>query len=143
MATKSFAASIKDWRDLTVEKLELVIKQSAQDVMEKAQLDKGNGGNMPVDLGNLRNTSFVSGLNGSISAKGSGDAYVGVIAGMELGDVFFGGWTAEYAMRMEYGFVGTDSLGRRYNQAGNYFANNAAAQWQSIVAMNAQKARSL
>lgn len=141
--TKSFAAQIKDFRDLTVEKLTLVVQESAQEVMSIAQLDKASGGRMPVDLGNLRNSSFVSGLNGSVTASGSGDAYVGVIAGMELGDVFFGGWKAEYAMRMEYGFVGTDSLGRTYNQQGNYFANSAAEQWQQIVAMNAQKARSL
>lgn len=140
---KTFAAAVKDFRNLTVEKLELVVKQSTQDVMETAQRDKGSGGNMPVDIGFLRNSSFVSGLNGSISAGGSGDAYVGVIAGMELGDVFFGGWTADYAMRMEYGFVGTDSLGRRYNQQGNFFAQQAAAQWQNFVALNAQKARSL
>lgn len=140
---KTFAAQIKKFRDLTVEKLELVVKQSAQDVMEIAQTEKGAGGRMPVDLGFLRNSSFVAGLNGSISAKGSGDAYVGVIAGLELGDTFFAGWTAEYAMRMEYGFVGTDKLGRTYNQSGNFFAQSAAAQWQNIVAMNAQKARSL
>lgn len=32
----------------------------------------------------------------------------------------------EYARRQEYGFTGTDSLGRQYDQAGSFFMSKAA-----------------
>jgi hypothetical protein len=138
---KTFTAQMQDFADLTKQKMELVFKQSAQDVGEIAQAPKAGGGNMPVDTGFLRN-SMVAGLNGSTSLSGA-DAYVLAIAGAELGDSVFMGWTAAYALRMEYGFVGTDAAGRTYNQPGNFFAANAAQQWQAIVAKNAAKARAL
>lgn len=138
---KTFTAEVERFADLTRRKMELVFKQSAQDVFEIAQTPKANGGNLPVDTGFLRNT-FVSGLNGTTSATGP-DAYVMTIAGAELGDSVIGGWTAAYALRMEYGFTGTDASGRSYNQQGNFYALGAARQWQAIVARNAAKARSL
>lgn len=137
---KTFLAAVKGWSDLTKQKMELVVKQSAQDVASIAQTDKASGGNMPVDTGFLRNT-FQSSLNGSTALTGP-DSYAAIIAGMELGDVFEGGWTAAYALRMEYGFVGTDSRGRTYNQAGNFYALNAIQQWQAIVATNVAKVKS-
>lgn len=137
----TFTVQMQAFADLTKAKLELVFKASAQDVFEIAQRPKALGGNIPVDTGFLRN-SFVSGLNGSTALSGP-DAFVAAIASAELGDAVFGGWTAAYARRMEYGFTGTDSRGRTYNQAGNHFALNAVQQWQQIVARNAEKARAL
>lgn len=121
--------------DLTTDKLELVFKQSAQDMFSEAQTPKAMGGNMPVDSGTLRN-SFVSALNGQGGTKGP-DAYVMTIAGMELGDSIFGGWgggEASYALHVEYGTS---------RMAGSFFALRAAQQWPQIVAANAQKARNL
>lgn len=141
MASRTFTAQVAAFADLTRKKMELVVKQSAQDVFEAAQTPKASGGRMPVDSGFLRN-SMVAGLNGSTAMTGA-DAYVMAIAGMDLGDSVFGGWTAKYALRMEYGFTGTDALGRTYNQQGNFFALSAAQQWQAIVAQNAAKARAL
>lgn len=137
----TFTAQIADFAAKAQRKAELVLKQSAQDVFEIAQTPKAQGGNLPVDTGFLRN-SFVAGLNGSTNLTGP-DAYTLAIAGMELGDSLFGGWSANYARRMEYGFIGTDSRGRTFNQAGNHFALNAAQQWQAIVQRNAEKARNL
>jgi hypothetical protein len=56
-----------------------------------------------------------------------------VILTANLGDTIYIGWTAAYAMRMEYGFQGPDSLGRVYNQPGNGFARSAAQNWPKIV----------
>lgn len=130
--TRSFTAQIKAFRDLTEQKLELVVKASAQEVFKTAQTPKAQGGRMPVDTGFLRN-SFVSGLNGSTSLSGA-DAYVLAVAGMGLGDTVFGGWTADYAKHVEYGTS---------RMAGSFFALNAAQQWQAIVSRNAAKARAL
>ena len=138
MATK-FEAQIDKWVNQTSKDLELIFKQSAQELFSKAQTPVAQGGNMPVDTGFLRN-SFVAGLNGSTSLKGP-DAYVAAIAGAKLGDVVFGGWTAKYAARIEFGFSGQDSLGRTYNQDGRGFARKAAMEWQQIVQRNAAKVR--
>lgn len=138
MVTK-FAAQLDKWANQTSRDLELIFKESAQELFSKAQTPVAQGGNMPVDTGFLRN-SFVSGLNGSTSLTGP-DAYVAAIAGAKLGDVVFGGWTAKYAARIEFGFSGQDSLGRTYNQDGRGFARKAAMEWQQIVQRNAAKVR--
>lgn len=135
---QSFTAAIEAFGIKTKAKAEAVLKESAQEVFALAQTPqpsvKQTGGSfeqgkIPVDTGILRN-SFVSGLNGSTSLSGA-DAYTAAIAGMEIGDSIFGGWTAEYARAIEYG---TENI------AGRFFAGNAVRQWQAIVARNAQKA---
>ena len=73
---QTFVAQLQRFADLTTDKLELVFKQSAQDMFSEAQTPKAMGGNMPVDSGTLRN-SFVSALNGQGGTKGP-DAYVTV-----------------------------------------------------------------
>lgn len=123
---QTFTAQVKAFADKAKASAEAVVKQSAQEVFEIAQTPVAQGGNMPVDTGFLRN-SMVAGLNGSTSLSGP-DAYVLAIAGMELGDSVFGGWTANYARHVEYGARGLP---------GRHFALNAARQWQAIVAKNA------
>lgn len=44
------------------------------------------------------------------------------------------GSDAPYAARIEFGFVGTDSLGRRYNQAGQPYLTPAIEQTKDAVA---------
>ena len=126
----TFTAEIEGFAKLTREKVEVVFKQSAQDVFEAAQRPKAQGGNMPVDTGFLRNT-FVAEYNGFSTGP---DAYVMQIAEMELGDALVGGWTAQYARHVEYGTS---------RMAGSFFALRAAQQWQSIVARNAERAKNL
>jgi hypothetical protein len=128
----TFTAQIKAFTDKTNEKLEAVIKQSAQEVFSIAQTPKAQGGRMPVDTGFLRN-SLVSELNGATVGKGS-DAYTLAIAGADVGDVIFAGWTANYARFMEYGTSRTP---------GNFYMLSAAQQWQAIVARNAELVRNL
>lgn len=128
----TFTAQIKAFADKTNEKLEAVIKKSAEEVFSIAQTPKDMGGRMPVDTGFLRN-SLVSQLNGAAVGAGS-DAYTMAIAGAEVGDVIFAGWTAHYARFMEYGTSRT---------AGNFYMLSAAQQWQAIVARNAELVRNL
>lgn len=56
-----------------------------------------------------------------------------VINQMQGGDRIFFVNNAAYAMRIEYGFNDVDSLGRRYNQAGQYFVTRNGARWQQFV----------
>jgi hypothetical protein len=41
---------------------------------------------------------------------------------------------------LEFGFVGTDSLGREYHQAGRAWVRLAQQQWPQIVARTAAEA---
>jgi hypothetical protein len=134
---KSFAASVADWANRTKAAQLSVMRDSVADVIEDAGLPKAQGGRMPVDTGNLRNT-VASGLNGEFGPDDSSNIEL-TINEMEPGDVARFAWTAEYAMRMELGFVGTDALGRTYEQDGNHFVGGAAAKWEQIVAVNAEK----
>lgn len=128
----TFQAQIKAFADRSREKLEAVVKQSAQEVFSIAQTPKAQGGRMPVDTGFLRN-SLIATLNGS-AVGGGADAYTLAIAGAELGDTIFAGWTANYARFMEYGTS---------KATGNFYMLNAAQQWQAIVARNAELVRNL
>jgi len=131
----TFTAQIKAFTDRAKEKMETVVKQSAQEVFSIAQTPKARGGRMPVDTGTLRGSLTLS-LNGSTVSSGP-DAYVLAVAGMELGDVIFGGWggpAAGYARHQEYGTS---------RMPGNFYMLSAAQQWQAIVARNAELVRNL
>lgn len=51
---------------------------------------------------------------------------------MTFGETLFFVNNAIYGMRLNYGFVGADSLGREYNQPGRYFVEDAIAKWYTI-----------
>lgn len=116
-------------------RVDAVVKQSFQEVIESAQLSRFKGGNMPIRDGFLRNSGVAaigrlpSGESekpdGYSSPSGwSGDAVAIVIFRAKPGEAIFFGWTAEYAKYME----------RRYG-----FMRLAAQKWDRIVAKNAAK----
>ena len=135
--TESFSAQVNAYVSETIERSTAVFKQSAQDVIADAQTRKKDGGRMPIKLSFLRN-SHVSGLNGSTSLSGA-DNYSLTIARAKLGDSITGGWTADYALRIEFGFNDTDSLGRSYRQPPQFFLRGAAQKWQQFVDANSRK----
>jgi hypothetical protein len=94
---------------------------------------------VPVKTGNLARSVVVDNRPPQI-VKGlaKGDYSLG-IANIKPGDTIYLGWQAAYSRRLNYGFVGADSLGRVYNQSGYGFAEATAAKWPSIVARNAAK----
>lgn len=83
---------------------------------------KVQGGKMPVNSGFLRNSSVVS-------TEGPPDGTVGdpalVFSTVELGQTVWAGWTAAYALRMEHGVYGEDSLGRVSAQPRKGFMRSA------------------
>jgi hypothetical protein len=138
--TKTFAASIAGFSDKVQRRATLVLRSAAQDVASQAQTVKGAGGRMPIDTGNLR-ASFTSILNGS--ALTGEDSYVATLGNAELGDHLRFEWRTDYAARMEFGFVGTDSRGRNFNQSGNLFASTAIANWANLVDKYARQAEAM
>ena len=81
----------------------------------------------------LASTSAMPSTGGP-DAKYSGQDVGLVTAGLQLDQTVWLGYQAIYARRLNYGFVGQDSLGRNYNQAGAHFVEGAIAEWPSIVA---------
>lgn len=131
---KTFAAQLRGIADKNVDKMEAVLSASVEDVMFEAQLSDDDGGKMPVDTSDLRN-SLVSELNGTEIGQGP-DSYVLTAQAMGIGDIARFAWTTAYARRMHFGFVGEDSLGRAYNQPGCFWIDGAAMNWQQIVNKN-------
>lgn len=144
---KTFAASIRDFASRTKEAMDDVLRSSVEDVMALASATQESyktregpaiQGFVPVNTGHLRNT---------LAADVNGDGQFGVdtetdvslqISEMGAGDYLHVAWTAAYAHRINSGFVGTDSLGRTYEQGGVHFVERAADGWEDIVQANAE-----
>jgi hypothetical protein len=133
-------ADLPDFVQKVERRMSAVVKQSSNDVIKMASrtaIGVTRGGELrrgyvPRDLGNLA-ASLVSELHGSTSIT-SGDGNYGLVTGsMKAGDVATFTWTAPYAMRLHYGYRGTDSKGRTINQEGWFWVDEAANHWPQIV----------
>lgn len=146
----TFTASIEGWVAENQVFLEAVVKESTQEVIRLMKVPRSAGGNMPVDTSFLQN-SLVGLPGGSIpevdpQADGSAGPQTGntaaieaVIANWQMGEAMSFGFIAAYALRQNYGFTGTDSLGRNYNQPGRHFVELAVEQWPQIVEANQRR----
>jgi hypothetical protein len=96
----------------------------------------------PIDTGFLR-SSLTLGKNGFIP-RGPNAEYgseyndaraLDVIASLDAtkGDRVTMVYQAPYAMRLEHGFTGMDSLGRYYNQAGRFWVASTGSKYRSIM----------
>lgn len=130
MAKSDFAAQVRAFTEKAKAREAAIFKGSAARVLERASLPKAQGGRMPVDTGFLVNSSRAS-LDG-VPTSESGDPAL-VFEQMAVGQTVTVGWTAAYALRMEHGFVGEDSLGRTYAQQGNGFLRAEVQNWAFIV----------
>tara|TARA_R110002049_G_scaffold281333_1_gene460860 strand:+ start:21964 stop:22371 length:408 start_codon:yes stop_codon:yes gene_type:complete len=111
-----------------------VFKQSVQDVAQHASVPVAQGGRMRVKTGFLRNSirgaigSLPSGPSqrGGVSNNNAVEDVTLVIAGAEIGDTVYVGWTANYARPREYR---------------DGFLASAAQKWPDFVDKNAARAR--
>jgi hypothetical protein len=144
--TVNFRLRIKEWKHLSENSLEALMRQSIQQMAFRVVEAT------PVDTGFLRG-SWQPNINAMAKAQPGGKGkkaandksgaaafakIAATVVGMKPGDTFYMSNNAVYALRMEFGFNGTDALGRRYRQPGRYFVTGTAAQWPSIVAGVAQ-----
>lgn len=142
----SFAATISEWGQAELERAEAIYQTAAQTVANEVRHPREEGGRMPVIKGNLRR-SLMASTSEMPTIKPEQKTFTDsgvemVIAGAELGGAVYLGFQAAYAARMNYGFVGEDSLGRVYNQAGYGFVDAVAQRWPQIVAEAEAKVRS-
>lgn len=135
----NFSAQVKGWADKTKKAQEHIFRMSVQKLADEILLPKERGGNMPVDTGNLRrsllaSTSAMPAIRSGSETFSDNSGQIALVVGSaSANDTLYLGFQAAYARRMEYGFVGEDSLGRNYNQAGNHFVSLAVQKWQQIV----------
>lgn len=138
MASLNFAAQVDAWTKETKQRMEAVFHKAAEMVGE-AVVD-----GTPVDTGFLRHSFTASAQSmptidvGLKPAEGGAYAYDAgpvslTIMSVPLGGTVFMGFTAIYSRRIEYGFVGEDSLGRTYNQQPRAMVGLAAQRWPEIV----------
>lgn len=126
--------------DLSTVGLTALLRNSVQALAKEASTTIPNGGRVPVKTGNLARSVVVDTKPPQVIdvLATQKDFSLGV-AQIKPGDTVYIGWQAKYSRRLNYGFVGTDSLGRSYNQAGYGFAESAAAKWPTIVREQAAK----
>lgn len=132
----SFSAAVGSWAKQSTERLTAVRRRSVELLADEMTKTKPNGGRVPVDTGNLARSLLAStAAMPKTSATPSVGSNVGAVAAtLDLQQPVWLGYQAVYARRVNNGFVGADSLGRVYNQPGNYFVEGAIASWQQIVA---------
>lgn len=138
MAENTFNASVSGWVAKSKRQMTAVYRQSAQTLANEVRKTKPDGGNMPIVTGNLRRSLMASTSGMPVIAREGeppdNEAQVTlVIAKAKPTDPIYLGFQAAYARRMEYGFTDEDSLGRFYDQEGNFFVRHAADKWQEIV----------
>ena len=140
-----FATHVDEWTRKTESRMLAVFQRSVEMLAEELAKAQGNGGRTPKLTGNLIR-SILAQIGSMPSQGGSGAQFGGsdvglVVAGAILGDSISIGFQANYAHRMNYGFVGQDSLGRNYNQTGAGFVEAAAAKWPAFVTAAAAEIR--
>lgn len=126
-----------EWARETQARLLAVHRTSVDMLADEMRRTRANGGRLPHLTGNLMRSMLAS-TTGPIPMGKAGQVYTGgdvglVVAGMAMDDTIWIGYQANYAHRLNYGFVGQDSLGRNYKQGGAHFVEAAANEWPAIV----------
>lgn len=132
---KSFSQAIADWVSQTEERIDAVYARSVELLGEEMAKTRNEGGRVPFLTGNLARSLLASKSGMPNTTDGPfGGSNVGLVAAtLKAKETVWLGYQAKYAARQNYGYVGSDSLGRVYNQQGAYFVDHAAANWPTIV----------
>jgi len=138
---ESFAASVGRWASKTPERIAAVRGRAIDLLADEMALTVRDGGRVPFQTGNLARSILAStqGMPNTAEGPFSGSNVGLVTATLGAMQPMWIGYTANYAKRQNFGFVGADSLGRVYNQAGAYFVENAIAKWPEFVKQAAKE----
>lgn len=120
------------------ENASLILRTAVDGLHKEIARPKSSGGNLPFDTGNLGRSIEVSTTSfpevDQEEREYTAPDVSFVLNGVEYGDPVYIGVRAVYGPRMNWGFVGEDSLGRNYNQSGNFFVERGGNMWPSLVA---------
>jgi hypothetical protein len=135
MARLSITAATIAFREEMKPAMRYVYNEAVQDVVEGAQtpqraISKGaesfEVGKIPVADADLINSLHID------TAKVGQD--IAALGGLiEPGTIQTFEWQEPYAARIEFGFSGTDELGRNYEQAGRFFVGANAEKFTEFV----------
>ncbi len=145
MATgASFAADMAKWGASNKERVDALVRQSIQEMCITVQNNSA-----PPTGPNVVTAFFINNWQPSIGApppmkpkqndgtaggQKDSDAELSlVIAGLEVGDVFYYANATVYGPRLNWGFTGADALGRNVHQKGLFFMEKSLAQWDQVV----------
>lgn len=151
---ETFAAPINKFVAELPERQNAVYRDAIQMTVQAMTLPKARGGNMPVRDGFLRaSVRAVIGAQPPLKTRRpKGDAVAPaldmgditmVLSGATVEDTVTVAFTMVYAARVNFGFVGQDSLGRTYDQAGAHFVELAAQKWPQIAAQSAMRVQNI
>lgn len=121
----NLSATVNSFVAETQLRMTALAMQATQDLIEQVQTPVAKGGKMRVDTGFLRASGQMS-LTGMPSGPARGDAdktyssdfSIADLAGFQLGQTIYFGWTAEYA---------------KYREAYDGFLISGIQNWQAIV----------
>lgn len=139
----SFSGVVDKWVKQTEERLDAVYARSIELLAEEMIKTRPNGGRLPFQTGNLARSLLASkeGMPNMADGPFAGNNVGLVTADITAKEDLWLGFQANYARRMNYGLIGPDSLGRVYNQEGNYFVEGAIAEWSNIVKQAAEEVK--
>lgn len=130
-----FTESISSWASATPRRIEAVHKRALEKLAMEMTRTVAEGGSIPVVTGNLYRSlvASTSGMPTTSDQPSAGSNVNSVIAVLSTNQPVWFGYTAAYARRINSGLVGSDSLGRVFNQNGRHFVERAIALWPQIV----------
>jgi hypothetical protein len=103
---KKFSAQVDDWIAKSERLSMAVLQQATQAVINEANTPVAKGGRMRVDTGFLRNSlkASIGSMPSGASAPGNWDdsEVVLTLTRLQPGQVFYAGWTANYARPREH-----------------------------------------
>lgn len=127
----------REWMKASKARTRAVLRGSVELMAEEMTTTRANGGRLPHKTGNLMRSILASTVAlppmGPAGAQYTGSNVGAVVAEWDGASDIWLGYQANYAHRLNYGFVGQDRLGRVYNQAGAHFIQAAIDAWPTIV----------
>lgn len=145
--SRGFIQAVNKWTRETEQRSEEAFQNGALDFYDALARET------PVLTGNLRNSlvAHVGGVTQTVTGpgntssdstfRGGAEQSIANIMGAKIGDKISYVYHATYARRLNLGFVGFDSLGRFYNQAGRFWIERVGSQYRSIMRAAATRLR--
>lgn len=143
MAKPTFAASLAAFADLSKQNIRYILNEAIGDVIEGAMTPQDpvrvTGGSFETGKIPVDSKELISSLKLNDQPISSKDGLDAEAVTLEPGGVDTFAWTAPHSARIEFGFVGEDSLGRQYEQAGRFFVSEHAVKFGEYVEKHAKE----
>ena len=126
------------WARRQIENINQILPRAVTRMAELMAQPIPDGGRTPYLTGNLSRSVTIS-ASGPMSRGGgelrySRQDFASASKAVAATGKAWIAYRAVYAHRVNYGFVGADSLGRVYNQSGRGFLEANLAKWPSVLA---------